>query len=234
MPLTAAMPGFALTKQQRIIAVIEGAGGPVRAAQITGLSRTTLRNWRQEGADPPMGAISPLCREAGVSLDWVETGYQVRPDIAALSFGPGVSETGAATVDLAGYARLLPLKPDVAVQAGQRVERWTPSPFAVGVQWLYEEFELAPDTARYAVIDEAGMAPLIPVGAAVILDTRPGPKRRSGMYLVEAGEELLPRRLNRLPKGEFELVADNSSWRYNLGADDDPVMWRIVWAARAT
>ena len=50
------------------------------------------------------------------------------------------------------------------------------------------------------------------------------------------GEELLARRLNRLPGGSADLIADaDPRWRYAVPAEppDDLELYRIVWAGPA-
>ena len=79
------------------------------------------------------------------------------------------------------------------------------------------------------------MEPVIGKGALVIVDSRPA-GAKSGLYLVAVGDELLPRRVTRLPSGVADLVADaDSRWRYTLPSDpaEAPELYRIVWSGRA-
>ena len=109
-----------------------------------------------------------------------------------------------------------------------------PSDIAVSAQWLDGMFGLTSDSARYAKAGDAGMAPAIGKDALVIVDMRPA-TLRTGIYLVGVGDELLARRLSRLPGGAAELIADGDArWRYALPSEPGELeLYRIVWAGQA-
>lgn len=229
-------PGFAMSQEERIAQLVGMVGGPVKAAAIIGKTRTHIDNMRKANAPLRLDDALALAREAGVTLDWVATGYHVRPD---LTEHPGrdseLAEANAGGFGgLPGFARLLPLKPETVLAGGRSVERWTPSDIAVSAQWLDSAFGLTSDTARYAEAGDGGMAPLIAKGTLLIVDTRPA-KPRTGIYLVGVGEELLPRRLSRLPGGSADLIADaDPRWHYPLPEPPapGPELYRIVWAGQ--
>lgn len=210
------------TQEERIAALVNAVGGPVRAAALLGKTRTHVDNMRKAGAPLRLEDVLVLARAAGVTLDWVASGQAVRPDLR------GLSDAGAATFDaLPGFVRLLPLRPEVVTAGGRMVERWTPSEFAVSTHWL-DGLGLSEAAARYASAGDGGMAPAIGKGAFLVLDIREQPAR-TGLYLVAVGDELLPRRLQRLPDGTTELIADaDPRWRFAGEAE----MYRIVWAGQ--
>jgi phage repressor protein C with HTH and peptisase S24 domain len=210
LPTSFGLPGYEMSKQQRIAALVAMVGGPVKAAALVGKNRGTIDHWRKEGADPPLEAILPLCIEAQVSLDWVATGHQVRPDLS-----------GAASIMPSGYVELPPvvLGPSAA-------------PFAVTHTWLSTHGALSIADAAYFVASDDGMAPLLPKGALGIVDRRHS-RLHDGHYAVVVEGDVLARRLNRLPNGTIELVADNfPAWRYSLGGGPDVPLYRVVWAGR--
>lgn len=225
-------PGFTMSLEERIAQLVAMVGGPVKAAAILGKTRTHIDNMRKANAPLRLDDALALARDAGVTLDWVATGYHVRPDLAdhAELDDASAGKFGS----LPGFARLLPLKPETVAAGGRSIERWTPSDIAVSAQWLNNAFGLTADTARYAEAGDAGMAPLIGKGTLLIVDTRPT-KPRTGLYLVGVGDELLARRLNRLPGGSADLVADaDPRWQYKLpeAPDPGPDLYRIVWAGQ--
>lgn len=228
-------PGFAMTQEERIAHLVAMVGGPVKAAAIIGKTRTHIDNIRKPDAPLRLDDALALAREAGVTLDWVATGYHVRPDLAARPAPGELSEaTAGGFGGLPGFARLLPLKPEMVAAGGRSIERWTPSDIAVSAQWLDTSFGLTSDTARYAEAGDGGMAPLIGKGTLLIVDTRPA-RPKTGIYLVEVGDELLPRRLSRLPGGSADLIADaDPRWRYALPEPPEasPGLYRIVWAGQ--
>jgi hypothetical protein len=181
--------------------------------------------------------VLALAREAGVSLDWVATGYHVRPDLSERAdrlVGELADAGSVGFGGLPGFARLQPLRPQTVQQGGRSLELWTPSEIAVSAQWLDTEFRLNSDTARYANAGDNGMEPAIGKGALVIVDSRPAPPK-TGLYLVAVGDELLARRLQRLPGGNADLIADaDPRWRYALPNEpgSDLELYRIVWAGQ--
>ena len=58
--------------------VIDLVGGTVRAAQHLGLNRGTLLKWRRGEARIPLDDAALLANEAGVALDWIASGIEVR------------------------------------------------------------------------------------------------------------------------------------------------------------
>lgn len=83
----------------------------------------------------------------------------------------------------------------------------------VSAEWLNREFGLLADEARYAIVEDDGMAARLCRGALVVLDAR-RTVYKGGIFLVE-GEGLLARRLYKMPDGAFELTADaGPNWRY--------------------
>ena len=210
------------TQEERIAALVSAVGGPVRAAALLGKTRTHVDNMRKAGAPLRLEDVLVLARESGVTLDWVATGQAVRPDLR------GLADAGGGGFDaLPNFVRLLPLRPEVISAGGRTIERWTPSEFAVSAQWL-DALGLSEATARYAMAGDGGLAPTIGNGAFLVLDTRQQPAR-TGLYLVVVGDELLPRRVQRLPDGTTELIADaDPRWRFAGEAE----MYRIVWAGQ--
>lgn len=213
------------SQEDRIAALVAAVGGPVKAAALLGKTRTHVDNMRKAGAPLRLEDVLVLAREAGVTLDWVATGQAIRPDARGMADG-----TVAGFEGLPGFVRLMPLRPEVVTQGGRRIERFVPSEFAVSAQWL-DALGLNEATARYAAAGDGGLAPAIGKGAFVVVDGRT-PPARTGLYLVAVGDELLPRRLNRLPDGTSELIADaDPRWRFTLGSDEVE-MYRIVWAGQ--
>lgn len=204
---------------------MNAVGGPVRAAALIGKTRTHVDNMRKAGAPLRLDDVLVLARAAGVSLDWVVSGQVLRPDLQ------GMSDASTAGFEaLPGFVRLAPLRPEIVSAGGRSVERWRPSGFAVSVEWL-DGFGLTPDTARYAIAGDDGMAPAIGKGATVLVEGRAGPLR-TGLYCVVIDDELLVRRLQRLPGGVNELVADaDPRWRFVLSEEVE--MYRVVWVAQA-
>jgi|GEM_PF-6676123 len=235
MPEIVGINGVAMSQDERIALLVSLVGGPVKAAAIIGKTRTHIDNMRRPGAPLRFDDVLALAKSAGVSLDWVASGRDVRPDLVERD-GGGLADANAGGFGgLPGFARLQPLRPDVQVQGGRSLELWTPSEIAVSAQWLDGQFGLSGETARYATAGDDAMQPVVRKGAFVIVDTRPATPR-TGLYLVGVGDELVVRRLSRLPGGRADLIADGDPrWRYALPAEmpDDLELYRVVWAGQA-
>lgn len=204
MPISVGIVGYEVPQHERVAALITAVGGPVRAAALMTKTRQHIDNMRKPEARLSLEDLLPLCIEAGVSLDWVATGHQVRPDLAQEGEAQGQTELQ----QLRG-----------------------PFVFRVATEWLQG---VPPQHARWARLEDAGMAPLMAHKGMVIVDTRPAPLK-AGAYLIDLDGELVARRLNQLPDSKFELVAEGeASWRYRFGNADRPkVLHRIVWHSQA-
>ncbi len=229
---TFGVPGFDLEFHQRVAMLVEMVGGLGRAAEVVGKDTETVNRWRKKGARVPIEGLLPLAVAGRVTLDWVATGHQQRPDILALGWaqsGLGLAEDKPPFNALDGFVRLAPVQPELQRAAGRRIERYEPSAIAVAKAWLQHDLGLRPDDARYAVLQDDGMAPLMAEGAFVVVDIRPAQPRR-GIYLVELGDEFVARRLAMMPDGRMELTAAEPNWRFTIDpARPLPRLHRIVW-----
>jgi len=223
------VPGFSLPFHDRVAMLVEMVGGLVEAAKIAKVDRDTINNWRKEGARVPILGLLPLAIAAQVTLDWIATGYQQRPDIEALGWNLGMNEAKPATGPAPGFTQLLPLRPEPVNDGRTRVERWTPSEIAVSTAWLSNRFGLTDETARYMILEENGMAPVLPAGTMVMVDSRSGQELKSGIYLLEVGDEVMARRLYVGPDRSLFFAADaDPKWRF--GVHQGTVQaWRVVW-----
>src|SRR5262249_24086400 len=134
LPPLMGVPGYSMSLEERVAHLVALVGGPVRAAAIIGKPRTHVDNMRKPDAPLRLDDVLALAREAGVSLDWVATGYHVRPDLLERAERPDGELADAGTPGfggLPGFARLQPLRPELVVAAGRAIERWTPSDIAV-------------------------------------------------------------------------------------------------------
>ena len=235
MPEIIGADATALAQEERIALLVSAVGGPVKAAAIVGKTRTHVDNMRKRGAPLRLDDVLALAIAAGVSLDWVVSGRIPRPDLMGAHAGQLADAGGTGFEGLPGFARLQPLRPTVEMRGGLMLELWEPSDIAVSEQWLDGAFGVTSDTARYARAGDGGMAPVVGKDALVIVDTRSAPPR-TGIYLVGVGDELLVRRLSRLPGGSSELIADaDPRWRYPLPTElpADLELYRVVWSGQA-
>lgn len=220
--------GFEVSRHERIAMLVEMVGGQGPAAKLAQVSHDTVNNWRKPGSRVPLEGMLALAVAAGVSLDWIATGHQVRPDMADATVAIVGTHLGN---ELADFTRLTMIGDEI-IQPPAAADAVALTGIAVSRTWLKAAFDLSPDTARFAKVTDDGMAPRISVGSIAIVDMREQPLR-SGFYLARLGEELLARRLYRMPDGNFELVADaDGNWRYQLQPAALPELRPIVWAGQ--
>lgn len=227
------VPGFTLEFHDRVAALVEMVGGLVEASKIAGVDRDTINNWRKKGARVPILGLLPLAVEAGVTLDWVATGYQQRPDIEALGWTlMQMDEPVTGSSPAPGAVYLAPLVPETNVKRTANVRRFSPSDFLVNETWLKERFGRTPEDLRYAVVEEAGMLSLMPPGTVAIVEALNTTSLLPGLYIAEVGGHLIPRRLNLVPDGSMELAADDlPTWRYPI-PKPPPALHRILFVVR--
>lgn len=226
------VPGFTLEFHERVAALVEMVGGLVEASKVAGVDRDTVNNWRKAGARVPILGLLPLAVRAGVTLDWVATGNQQRPDIEALGWRQVGAEEQSSAPPASGLVQIAPMKGELHEQDGQLVRRLEPSVFAVSELWLKERHGLAVEDLRYALAGDDGMASIIPKGSMIIVQAEPAKALTPGLYVVEIRGVLLARRLNVTLEGEYELAADdNPTWRYPLPSKR-PMLFRVLWSIR--
>lgn len=203
MPISVGIVGYEVEQHERVAALVAAVGGPVKAAALIRKTRTHIDNMRKRDARLSLEDLLPLCVEAGVSLDWVATGHQQRPDL-----GTGADGLYRVTMLKTGALASFAFEPAFFAALGLEVGH-----------------------VSAAIVDDDGMEPLIAKGATVLVDNRPATPR-SGIYLVTLDDEIVARRLHRLPDGRTELVADAfRAWRYAL-TDKPTVLHRVVWTGR--
>lgn len=227
-------PGIGSVQHERMAWLIAAVGGQAAAARLAEVSPDTVNNLRKPGWKIPLNVALALCQEAGMSLDWLATGHQVRPDLSNAGLQLFLADDAPAG-QFASHVRLKPLRPQKLVRGNMVLEMWEPSSLAFEQSWLTDELGTSAERARYSFVDDDGLGPALPRGALVIVEPVAAGALRSGLHLVELGDELLPRRVNRMPAGGFELVADaDLTWRYPVPADDPPPFHRILWWAVET
>lgn len=99
--------GFQLTFEERFAQLAAMAGGAVKAAELCGVSRNTFYLWGKGETRMPLEAALKLAEAAGVTLDWVATGWDRRP---------GLPETSNVAPP--------PLHPDLLQASIKLVEEW--------------------------------------------------------------------------------------------------------------
>jgi len=190
-----------LSFEERLTQLIEAAGGVMKASALCGVSRTTLNSWGK-GAKMPLEAALKLAEAAHVTLDWVATGFDRRPDVVDQN-----KPVADASDD--GTAIAPTLAPE-AQRAGQEV-RWLGlglAPiFSFNVADLRED-GLDPGSIEYVRMEGLQMAPLLRDGDFAFIDRSKTRLRHNRVYAVLHDNKILIRRVRFGRNGSAILFAD--------------------------
>jgi len=194
-----AVAAYELTIEQRMAQLVEMVGGQMSAAKVAGVSKGAIHKWRTGQARVPLPEALLLAQHAGVSLDWVATGYDRRPDLPATSAG--------------GFKVLYRYE---ASPAGAMIEIADGgTDIALRETW-FKDLGMRPDAAAvYAVRDDA-MEPTIPIGSLLIVDRSATMITGSGLYAIVGVNGVAARRAQSMFDGSLKLIADNPRYEPEL------------------
>ncbi|MEQ1696987.1 MAG: S24 family peptidase [Hyphomicrobiaceae bacterium] len=212
-----AIAAYELTLEQRIAQLVEMVGGQMRAAEIAGVSRTAIHKWRNGQARIPIAEMLLLARAAGVSLDWIATGYDRRPDLPASSAG-GFKVLYRYEASLSG--KMI----EIADNGG--------TDLALRETWLKEMGMRLDTTGVFEVRDDA-MVPTIPEGSLLIADRSVTALTRSGIYAIIGANGIAVRRAQVMLDGTVKLIADNPRYEPEVLSAQAAGLLRIAGRVRA-
>jgi hypothetical protein len=208
-----------LSLDERIAQLITMVGGRARAAKLVGRSTTTIDNWRSGTPIPLLDALT-LAREAQVSLDWVATGYDRRPDL------PDVTSSVRG-----GFTVVRSYHP-----AEQQVGEVTDAAImAFGESWL-REIGIEPADAALMNAPDDAMAPEIGAGDQVLLDRGVKGIKGGGIYALGRDGGVLIRRVQLMIDGSVQLIPSNPLYLAERlaaeAAKATPVAGQARWVGR--
>lgn len=185
------------TIEQRIAHLITILGGQYQVARLTERSPGSVNNWRKNAQRMAMRDILVLAREAGVSLDWIATGYGSRP-VAPPTEGAGVEYARIAVYGPSGNNTLAELgfQPPAAFLRG----------------WL-DEAGIAPESCAVIMVQDDGMAPEIGPGDMVLVDRARATIESSGVYALLRQSAVLVRRVQVMVDGGVLIIPANSLYK---------------------
>jgi phage repressor protein C with HTH and peptisase S24 domain len=175
----------------RIDLCVQKLGGSIKAEMLTGIPKSTLNRWSQPGGpDVPTRGIRQLGQAAGVSIDWIVTGRGSPDGPAEAAFliplyDVRLAAGGGRFSDVARVIAEIPIDRDLLKQLGRTN--------ADGLAWVGS--------------DGDSMAPTIPDGSRVLMDTR-DTRIREGVFGFRLGERLRLKRLRPLTDA-VDLISDN-------------------------
>ncbi|PZU43892.1 MAG: helix-turn-helix transcriptional regulator [Microbacterium sp.] len=214
--------------RDRISSAIDALGGLKAASAVAGVTDEQLARWRDGKSKPSFFGVLALCKEAGISLDWVG-GLQDAGALRPLEVSGGDGPT-----DLTLIPRY-----DVRLSSGRGALIAAEEIFehlAFRTSWL-REMGIAPQDAALVTNDGDSNEPTIPDGALMLLDLSIREVSNGKFYALRRDGELLIKRIQRLIDGSIILKSDNP--RYDpetIPPDrviDLHVIGRLKWIARS-
>lgn len=103
--------------------------------------------------------------------------------------------------------------------------------------WIENVLRATPAALKLAVAHGDSMEPTIHDGDLVMIDTRDAGPKREDIYVLRWGEDVLVKRLQRLPVGGFRVVSDNARYEpinlmpAQIQEYGVAVIGRVVWWA---
>ncbi|MDR6815478.1 SOS-response transcriptional repressor LexA [Neorhizobium sp. 2083] len=193
----------------KMLILCELAGGRLRVVDALGLKDNTLDNYRHGKTEPRHSTLNMLAELADVPIEYLGNDWSVEEGVIYFSprevLPPGFSEPS-------------PLWNDadrVVIPAYSDEEDGQPSLDRPDTTWaamprsLWAKLSVDPENLRIVSARGDSMSPTIVDGAPMFVDISDRKLEDGRVYLFDVGEELIVRRVQRLPHGSLELLPDN-------------------------
>ncbi len=205
-----------MTREKRVEQLIAAAGGPTRAAELLKVSRATIYSWTKPDARLPFDEMEALARIGGVSLDWIATGYDRRPDL-----GPQIPK------------EFLVLYRYEARRGDKLVEiEDAGGDIAFREEWL-TSIGISKGNAGLLTVEGDAMAPTIQGGTTVVVDRGVISIAGGGLYAMLHGGSISVRRVQVLRDGSLKLIADNPRYEAELVSAAEVKTLKVAGRVRA-
>jgi hypothetical protein len=196
--IASGIAGHELSLEQRVAHLINILGGQYHVARMMGRAPGSINNWRKNAERMSMRDMVVLAREGGVSLDWLATGYDRRPDLP--------TPMGA---DMAEFVKIAFYGPNPN-DSWCELERAPPLAFRRG--WL-EEIGIAPASAMLVLARDDAMAPEIERDVVMLADREAKRVMDGGIYVLARAGAQLVRRTQMMVDGAVALIPANPNYR---------------------
>lgn len=205
---------------QRMKILVDRAGNANRLADLTGISRRAIGTYLSGESDPSRERLVRLAKAAGVGVTWLATGE-----------GPMTVHAPPERdlCDIRVYDLQASAGAGTAVDAERNEKMRVPTP------WL-QTIGARPEEVAALTAAGDSMEPTIRGGDLLLVDLRGPQGVLDGVYVIRIGEDLLVKRLQRLPQGQVQALSDNPKYDafvFDPVRDNVRVVGRVFWLARA-
>jgi phage repressor protein C with HTH and peptisase S24 domain len=188
--------GYALSLPERVEQLVNAVGGATAAARKLSVTKAAIYKWTKGKARLPFEEMLLLAKEAGVSLDWVATGYDRRPDLRPVQ-NPDVTEF----IPIEFYG----VNPDNTLCTLRHV-----TPLALRRTWL-EETGIT--SAMLITARDDAMAPEIERDDIMLVDGQSKRVRDGSIYVLARAGDQLVRRTQVMVDGAVALIPTNPTYK---------------------
>lgn len=199
-------------------------GGPEEASEISGASRSTLYLWAKSDGKVPLAAALKLAEAAGVTLDWVATGWDRRPDMPKIEISP------EQTLDLARIPLLGVL---AAAGAGAQNHGVQVEDHIYMSRAQLRALGVSPEAVHFIRVRGDSMEPTIADGAIVLIDAAHNRWRGDAIYALSQQGDVRVKRLSKAVDGTFMAISDNPRYPAERLSPADldglHIEGRVVW-----
>ena len=192
----------------RLSFVIEKIGTRKTAAALVGVAYDQLRRWQIGKQKMPFSAAAILCREAGVSLDWLAYGGGA---------GNAQMESPSVPMPLFRVDRIRDVSELKEDYWELFDEEYRSDVFvrmiSIDMKWVMETLEIdSPKTVALLRAEGAGMAPTIEAGDVMVVDVSIQDFDSDGLYVLFIGGRLSPVRVQHRLGGKIRIGYDNPTY----------------------
>jgi phage repressor protein C with HTH and peptisase S24 domain len=207
-----------------------------RLARSAGISPSAFRKWLRGEAEPSRERLIAVADTAGVPIAWLVRGEGAQPSLHRPPSRATGEEAGTAELDLLrGYVALPRGPAAAAAGAGSPADGHIVEFLAFRHDWLRTNFGLQPQDVLLITAVGDSMEPGIREGDLLLVDTRQIAFTEFGIYVFEARDERLVKRVQRKFDGTLFIISDNTIYQPEIIsaklAEEIKVIGKVVWRA---
>ena len=200
-------------------------GNKKQFAEMTGKSASHIYRICRGSGRPSMAYLQDLYNEYRIDITWLLTGEQSDGANPAGVLNPG-DQVLAPMFDVKASAG------SGALADSEGVEDY----FTFNKSFLSRQLGVSGEQLAFVTVDGDSMEPTLCDGDQVLVDMTQRHVRNNAVYLLNSEQGLLTKRLKQ-QGNQLTVESDNRdypAWELDLTAlEDNPVLGRIVWSARA-
>ena len=190
----------------KMLILCELAGGRLRVVDALGLNDNTLDNYRHGKTEPRHSTLNMMAELAEVPIEYLGNDWSVEDGLIHFS-PPEIPPAGffePSPVWNLADRMVIPAYEDVVPGQSSLDTTWTAIP---GDFWA--KLSVEPENMRVVSASGDSMSPTIVGGTPIFVDISDRKLEDGGVYLFDAGAELIARRVQRFADGSLELLPDN-------------------------